>query len=408
MDQVDEEDSADDGGSWNVAVHPDGTRKAVTEATARRVWIASGGRCAFCGENLLVDEITGQPVMIGQLAHIVGATKKPGSPRGDHPLPVEQRSEAENLILLCYNQHHVIDGRSLWDLYDVESLRKIKREHEDRMQSLASMTLERSRTVLRLVGAIGDVPVQLSDTAVTEALYERERFPDYKLRGIGNEYEIDLRGLAGSATGAAHYWEAGSAQIDEKGEELRRAVASGLVDHVAVFALARIPFLVRLGKVLGEGLPVDLYPSRKTGEGGFGWSSEPGPVAFDSRLIDDGADDGRVAVIVSVSGTPTVDELPPEIRTAARIYEIAPVGIPPQLGLDRSQQTIDSFRSTWAALLSELETLPGVRSVALFAAVPATFAITMGRCLVRGTSLGLAVYDRSSSGDFEFAMEVTR
>jgi hypothetical protein len=63
------------------AVDRAGGRVAVSDLDARRVWVASGGRCTFCKEFLAEDETTGQPVYTGQLAHIVGATAEKGSPR---------------------------------------------------------------------------------------------------------------------------------------------------------------------------------------------------------------------------------------------------------------------------------------------------------------------------------------
>src|SRR5689334_13824016 len=99
----------------------------MPERVARRVWVAAGGRCTFCNRYLLEDEFTGQPVAIGQLAHIVGWTDADGSPRGRDELDLAERNEADNLMLLCHDQHKVIDAQSLWELYTADELRTIKR-----------------------------------------------------------------------------------------------------------------------------------------------------------------------------------------------------------------------------------------------------------------------------------------
>lgn len=96
-------------------------------------------------------------------------------------------------MLLCYDQHRVIDDASLWDLYSVEELRRLKHEHENRIRQVTSIGIERSSTILRLVGSVGAVAVDLSDDTVEEALLERGLFPDYKLRGVGDCFEIDVR-----------------------------------------------------------------------------------------------------------------------------------------------------------------------------------------------------------------------
>src|SRR4051812_36954602 len=100
------------------AIGPDGTTRTIPERVALQVWVAAGGRCTMCNRYLLLDEHTGAPVFIGQLAHIVGWTTTEGSPRGDYPLPVGDRNLPDNLMLLCYDQHKVIDNRSLWEAYD--------------------------------------------------------------------------------------------------------------------------------------------------------------------------------------------------------------------------------------------------------------------------------------------------
>lgn len=396
-------------GSWDTALEPDGeTRKRVSEAVARRVWIAAGGRCTFCGRNLVSDETTGKPILVGQLAHIVGATEGKKSPRGAFALPWRRRHGAENLMLLCYDQHHVIDDKSMWEVYRVEDLRRLKAEHEDRMRRVTSMGIERSSTVLRLVGDVGGVAVDLSDDAVEEALLERGMFPDYKLRELGDPFEIDVRGYPGAATGGPNYWQAAAEKVEEKAAELRRGVTAGLVKKVSVLALARIPLLVALGNALGEASRIELYPARKNGTGGFGWSDEADPVDFKVDTVQTGTDPSRVAVLVSVTGTVDRTNTATHLDSTWTVYELRPAGVAPTAGLDRSQATIDNFRTAWARLLADLEQVPGLDSVALFPAVPVTFAVTLGRCLVRGRSPAVAVYDLFDDGQYHVTLEVAR
>lgn len=390
------------------AVGPTGKRTKVPDSVARRVWIAAGGRCTFCGRNLFWDETTGQQVLIGQLAHIVGATKGDKSPRGRFGLPLRRRHEAENLMLLCYDQHRVIDDKTMWDVFTVERLRELKAQHEDRIARLSSMTIERSQTVLRLVGAVGDVAVDLSDDAVAEALLERNAFPDFKLRGVGDQFELDVRNYPGQADSADIYWDAAATAIQEKGTELIVGIEAGLVQRVSVVALARIPLLIELGNVLGEAFPVDLYPARKFGTGGFGWSDEATPVTFEVAKVQDGSAPTNVAAIVSVTGAVDLTNLPDEIDETWTIFELRPSGIAPAPGLDRSQETIDNFRAAWAGLLADLELVPGLLSVAVFPAVPATLAITLGRCLIRGRSPSLTVYDLFADHRYHRTLEVSR
>lgn len=158
------------------AIGPNGETRTVPERVARRVWIAAGGRCTICNKYLADDEFTGQDVMVGQLAHIVGWSTATGSPRGGHELAASVRNGTDNLMLLCYDQHKVIDDKSLWDAFDVTTLRAMKRKHEARIRKLTEMSEERATTVLRVVGGIHGQPVELTEARVTTALLERDRF----------------------------------------------------------------------------------------------------------------------------------------------------------------------------------------------------------------------------------------
>jgi hypothetical protein len=395
-------------GSWLTARGPGGTSESIPEPVARRVWIASGGRCAFCNKNLLYDEITDQQVLIGQLAHIVGKSKADGSPRGDDALPETERNSGGNLMLLCYDQHHVIDDRSMWEVYDVETLRGLKRAHEDAMRRLTGLRDQQRSTVIRVVGKIGDVPVEMSRRTVAAALLERERFPDYIMLSAGNEFEVDLRDLPGDAEGSTLYWQNVDAHIADAVDRLRRAVAAGDVTHVSVLALARIPALIRLGAALGEGIQVDLYPTRRRGSEGFGWTPgvEVAEFALDQRRSSDAA---KVAVLVSLSGTVDAARLPADVDASWTIYEITLTNMTSSVETICSQAALDNFTRCWRDLLATLERdHAGIGSVSVFPAVPVTAAIAMGRALIRGAHPTLAIYDLSAASErYEFTMDVS-
>lgn len=83
------------------------------------VWIRSGGRFAICNSYLLKTDYGGV-VPVGENAHIVGQSDGKKSPRGDDPLPHEERDQAENLVLLCREQHKTIDRKRPRELFTIE------------------------------------------------------------------------------------------------------------------------------------------------------------------------------------------------------------------------------------------------------------------------------------------------
>lgn len=385
---------ADDALASNQAIGPDGRTRTVPERVARRVWVAAGGRCTICNRYLLEDETTGQDVRIGQLAHIVGWSTADGSPRGSEDLDAALRNEADNLMLLCYDQHKVIDEKSLWAVYDADTLRSMKRLHESRVRDLTAMGHDRSTTVLRVVGSIHDQAVDLTDDRVRNALFTRKRFPDWTLRG-SDEYEVDLRALPGERDGASVYWASAHAYLEERLGRLRTMVAKGKVTHLSVFPLARIPVLILLGTLLDDTVPVDVYPKRRDGDEGWGWTSAAAHVEFEHTQVRVGSNPTKVALLVSVSGSVDQNRLPDEIDDEYTIYELRPADTLPAPGILGSADSLDAFSQTWREVLATVEAQHhGVRTIPTFSAVPAAAAVSMGRHLMRAAHPPLDIYDR--------------
>jgi hypothetical protein len=89
----------------------------------------AAGICSFasCRKNLILKDVTGDnSKQIGKIAHIVAHS--PTGPRGDASYPQEKLDSYENWILLCPTCHELIDARPI--LYNTETLRQIKQEHE--------------------------------------------------------------------------------------------------------------------------------------------------------------------------------------------------------------------------------------------------------------------------------------
>ena len=95
------------------------------------LWARSAGRCSMpdCRKKLTFDKAEeSSSVTFGEMCHIVGEKNSATSPRGESKLPLEDRNEYSNLILLCSNCHKIIDkDEKKWF---VEILHKIKSDHE--------------------------------------------------------------------------------------------------------------------------------------------------------------------------------------------------------------------------------------------------------------------------------------
>lgn len=93
------------------------------------LWGRAAARCSManCRIELVMDETeTDDAALIGEECHIVGSSLD--GARGRHKLPQERRHLYGNLILLCRNDHKMIDDNPR--AYTVARLHKIKRDHE--------------------------------------------------------------------------------------------------------------------------------------------------------------------------------------------------------------------------------------------------------------------------------------
>lgn len=93
------------------------------------LWGRAAGLCSMPSSRirLFIDPTeTDDEALIGEHCHIVGESKD--GPRGNHPMPMEQRDKYDNLILLCRNHHKEIDSQT--ETFTIEVLHNVKNQHE--------------------------------------------------------------------------------------------------------------------------------------------------------------------------------------------------------------------------------------------------------------------------------------
>ena len=100
-------------------------RLQIKRDTYRALFAKSGNLCAFPDRN---DEmVTIREVFVGKICHIEAA--EPDGPRFNVDSDDEKGRSFENLMLMCYKHHRETDDV---EVYDEESLKKMKHEHEAR------------------------------------------------------------------------------------------------------------------------------------------------------------------------------------------------------------------------------------------------------------------------------------
>lgn len=104
------------------------SRPAFKRITIQSLFAKSGNRCAF--ENCQHELVTEENLFVGQICHIEGFSAN--GPRFNASLGLKSR-EFENLILLCYKHHKMIDSNPT--IYNIEFLKNLKKTHEAQILS---------------------------------------------------------------------------------------------------------------------------------------------------------------------------------------------------------------------------------------------------------------------------------
>lgn len=107
---------------------------AISTLVKRKLLASSGGYCGnpACHRDLFAFFETGEISNIEELAHIIGQKEK--GPRGDDDLPLSERDEFDNIILLCPTCHTIVDKSP--HLYPKETVKKWKTNHEESIKNL--------------------------------------------------------------------------------------------------------------------------------------------------------------------------------------------------------------------------------------------------------------------------------
>lgn len=103
-------------------------RRAPTLGTLRALFAKSGNQCAFpdCAHEMIKEK----NLYVGVVCHIEAAS--PNGPRYNSAQTDEERRSYDNLILLCYAHHKVVDTDRT--TYTASKLREIKAAHEEQLK----------------------------------------------------------------------------------------------------------------------------------------------------------------------------------------------------------------------------------------------------------------------------------
>lgn len=370
------------------------------------VWAAAAGRCTFCNRLVTENEDMGIAAPIGELAHNVGWSEN--SPRGNSSKSSAERSLADNLLLLCRTCHKPVDDEGVIGCYTIEVLQRLKQEHEARIRFLTAIGADRRAVVIRLVGPVRGVSPELTYDTVLTATTSAGVFPATLPNAYRNAIEIDLREYG---EGTPSTFEMCVTRINNYIARVNEGIKRDEITRLALFAFARIPLLVYLGAQLDDKISMLIFQRQRTQDkNAWCWPLDPPePPRFKHNKLRDG-DTHRVALIINISGTIHLDDLPLDVRDTHTIYVVDPIA-PDDSGpsIISSPKARENFEETMRSFFAYIEKYHGkVPEMAVFPAVPMSCAITLGLVLMPHVSPTLILFDRNEQNQFFRALEVQR
>lgn len=385
-----------DGKRANGSSIVDVSKRYIELKTRLLLWVRAGGRCEFdgCNAYLLEHHLTRSSGIYGQAAHIVAFSIQ--GPRGRNRSRPASINDVENLMLLCPACHKQIDDHL--KQFPVETLREYKHRHESRIVQLTDLGPEGRTAVLILLAPVRghSVSVPFEDIVkATAPRYPAKREPR----------TIDLTTV--SDDGSA-FLQAACDTIKQDTEEFfGRHGEATKIGHVSVFALAPIPLLVYLGHQMTSKIPADLY-QRHRGQENWLWKKGGPRVGYSVRRVSRGAQRGKVALILSLSGRIRLSDIPKPVRERSSIYMITLSDQTPRTTFLQTRQDLEGFRVAYQEVLGLiLQENDHVSAIELFPAIPAPIAVLCGRELLPKVHPRLRIWDFDrAKGGFTYQMEV--
>lgn len=371
--------------------------RTISKQTALFLYVQAGGRCEFdgCNKYLLEHYPTETVGNFAEQAHIYAFNE--GGPRGNAPGRPEDINGLANLILLCPECHHLVDVVEP-NNFSIGTLKKFKRDHEDRIYALTDLSKNRDTIPLVLKGRIRGQHTDISDEEMQTAVA-----PNYLKRR--QKVEIDLNAISDKPDDA--FWKTAVDTIDRKMEQLyalRPELDRTL--RISVFALAPIPLLVHLGSKLSDKMEVDLYQRHR--DGTWFWKDETGQASYVTRCLIEQEQSETVALLVNLSGKNGIETIPKDLGECITVYELTLEGQEFTPLCLNTRSDLEHFKVEFIRARAMIrQAHPNLNFIHLFPAVPAPVAIILGQHRLPKVDAPLRVYDRDSrAGGFVLTLEV--
>lgn len=362
------------------------SKTAIPPKVASALWAKAAGRCQFrgCNKLLIGDLITGKKTgKYGYIAHIVA--DEAGGPRGDAVRSPQLAQDIDNLMLMCPVHHKAIDVDHVAD-YDEAALLAMKAEHEDRIEIVTDMDVDRVSHVVRFAADIGQRDAVITTRAIFAAMPPDHHPADFRT------IDIELIGSELKDHEEA-YWAAQDRNLETAfARKIKERIEQREIRQLSVFALAPQPLLIRLGTLLGDVVPVSVHQKHREPDT-WKWLPDQPRIAYKVNEYS-GREDVPVALKLALSATVNDERIKSVLGEDTAIWSITCEQ--PGNDIMRRKDDLAAYKKLVRNLFDRIKAYHGEGVMLhVFPALPASAAVETGRVWMPKADLTMKIYDQN-------------
>jgi hypothetical protein len=229
------------------------------------------------------------------------------------------------------------------------------------------------------------------------------QYENVRLAMIPHRYPADGRSIGieilGSILrdGEKKFWDTEPDNLRRQFDSrVRSAIVEREIRHLSVFALAPIPLLVELGRLLCDIVPADVYQLHRE-PAGWNWPDKGASVEYQFDKPD--RVDGPIALKLGLSATIINDRITAVLGGDAAIWSLTAKA--PGNDMMRDPADLTEFRRLLRSAYNEIKAVHGEGApIHIFPAIPVSAAVETGRVWMPKADLPLVVHDQNRDRGF--------
>ncbi|HKO78152.1 MAG TPA: HNH endonuclease [Flavobacterium sp.] len=369
---------------------------SITDKNKYLLWVKSGGRCQYrgCNCSLTQDILTKRNFNQSYIAHIVADV--PGGPRGDAVRSPLLKDDITNLMLLCDTHHRLIDRADVAGNPEALLL-AMKKEHEDRIESVTAIAPNMQSHILTYKANVGAFTPEMSYQTVSQFL-----IPTY-YPAIADTIDLSLSNSVQRDRDTA-FWTTEVANLEAQFDrKLLQNYAKGEIKHLSVFAFAPIPLLVKLGTLINDIYTCQINQKVRNPDT---WNLDDDTAEVKYTLIEPEKKHKTVALNISLSATITNDRITQVLGEECDVFTFTIDN--PFNDYLKSKKHLEDFSIAIRQLFNQIKAKYDAQTpIHIFPAMPIAKAVELGRVWMPKADMPLYLYDQNTAnGGFTKAIEI--